>query len=114
MTARYVVVDTNVVVAGLVTSDPQAPTAIVLDGMREGRFPFLLSVALLAEYRTVLRRPRNRKLHGLTDSQMDEVLEALAPCGAVREPALGPSALDRGDDHLWALLRAAPGSSARC
>ena len=32
------VIDTNVVVAGLLTKDPDSPTAKILDGMSEARF----------------------------------------------------------------------------
>jgi hypothetical protein len=49
MIQRLAVVDTNVVVEGLLTKDPAAPTARILDGMLAGSFPFILSVVLLAE-----------------------------------------------------------------
>ena len=42
------VIDTNVVVAGLLTENTRSPTARILDGMCKGAFPFLLSTALLA------------------------------------------------------------------
>jgi len=41
------VIDTHVVVAGLLTRDAGSPTAKILDGMSRGAFPFLLSTALL-------------------------------------------------------------------
>ena len=44
------VIDTNVVVSGLFTADAGSPPARILDGMRQGTFPFLLSDQLLAEY----------------------------------------------------------------
>ena len=46
MEARALVVDTNIVVAGLLTGDPDSPTARVLNGMLEARFVYLLSPAL--------------------------------------------------------------------
>ncbi|MEZ5330675.1 MAG: hypothetical protein R2991_01180 [Thermoanaerobaculia bacterium] len=47
MTAsRAVVVDTNVVVAGLLTGDAHAPTALILDAMLAGRVLYALSVEL--------------------------------------------------------------------
>jgi predicted nucleic acid-binding protein len=58
------VIDTNIVVAGLLTAEAGSPTARILDGMRQGAFPFLLSTALLAEYREVLLREKTRKVHG--------------------------------------------------
>jgi len=103
------VVDTNVVVAGLLTSDPAAPTARLLDAMLRGEARFLLSEELLAEYRTVLLRPKIAKLHGLTAAEVDEILLRLATNGAVREPSAvtrGP----RGDGHLFALLEVEPGA----
>ena len=51
------VVDTNVVVSGLLTSVADAPPAMLLDAMLAGRVSFLLSTDLLAEYRDVLLRP---------------------------------------------------------
>lgn len=66
MSAATVVVDTNVVVAGLLTAGDASPVARILEGMLAAAFPFVLSEALLAEYRTVLVRPGLRKLHGLT------------------------------------------------
>ena len=109
--ARGVVIDTNVVVSGLLTREPTAPTAQILDGMLAGRFPFLLSIDLLAEYREVLRRPRVRRGHGLDDDTVDAILARLAQHAAVRQPvATQERAPDRGDQHLWALLAAAPGA----
>lgn len=54
---RTVIVDTNVVVAGLITADVGAPAAHILDGMLSGKLAFVVSAALLAEYRDVLNRP---------------------------------------------------------
>lgn len=109
--ARGVVVDTNVVVSGLLTHDAGAPTARILDGMLAGRFPFLLSVDLLAEYREVLLRPRLQRLHRLDERAIDAILARLAQHAAVREPTEpAERAPDRGDQHLWALLAAAPGA----
>ena len=46
---RTFVVDTNVVVAGLITGASDSPVRRVLDGMLAGAFRFLLSPDLLAE-----------------------------------------------------------------
>ena len=53
MSARCAIVDTNVVVAALLTQAHQSPVARVLDGMLLARFPFVLSEPLLAEYTTI-------------------------------------------------------------
>ena len=58
MSGPALVVDTNVVVSGLITSDATAPTARILDAMLRGELRFLLSEELLSEYRSVLLRPK--------------------------------------------------------
>jgi putative PIN family toxin of toxin-antitoxin system len=106
---RPAIIDTNVVVAALLTSDSDAPTARILDGMIGGSFPFVLSVALLAEYRRVLTRDRIRERHGLTTDQVDGVLSAIAANAIVREAVSSEeTAPDPGDQHLWDLLAGAP------
>ncbi len=55
MHAAPAVIDTNAVVSGLITASPGAPTALLLDGMLAGRFLYLFSDALLAEYRAPTR-----------------------------------------------------------
>ena len=104
------VIDTNVVVAGLITADAGSPTARILDGMRRGAFPFLLSDALLAEYREVLLRAKIRKLHGLGEQEVDQVLTEIATHAIVRQPEARTGAPDAKDNHLWSLLHAQPGS----
>jgi predicted nucleic acid-binding protein len=98
-------------VSGLLTSEPLAPTVRILDAMAEGRFRYLLSIALLAEYRVVLLRPRIRTRHGLSDRGVDTILEAIVVNGMMRDPepwALEPP--DPADAHLWSLVAAHPGA----
>lgn len=103
------IVDTNVVVAGLLTSDAVSPPARILNGMISGDFPFVVSVALLAEYRQVLARDRIRARHGLSMDKVDCILTAVAANAIVREPvASDESAPEPGDQHLWDLLAAVP------
>jgi len=87
-----------------------SPTARILDGMLDGRFRFLLSIELLAEYRGVLLRPRIRSRHRLAGNAVDVVLTVIAAAGVVLEAdRLG--ARPAGDDgHLWQILAAAPGA----
>lgn len=109
MSRRPAIIDTNVVVAALLTGDPEAPTVRILDGMIRGRFPFVLSVALLAEYRRVLARDRIRARHGLTMVQVDVILTDIAINAIVREAvAAEQTSPDPGDQHLWDLLAAVP------
>ena len=103
---RQLVVDTNVVVAGLISRPSDSPVCRLLDGMLAGSFSFLLSPALLDEYRRVILRPAIRELHGLTAEQVDIILTEIVANALIREVPhpLAPPAPDRGDDHLWRLL----------
>lgn len=102
------VIDTNVVVAGLLTANDASPVARILDGMLAAAFPFVVSEALLAEYRTVLVRPNLRKLHGLTVAEIETILTDLAQHAIVLNPPplAAPPAPDPGDQLLWDLLAA--------
>jgi uncharacterized protein len=101
-----VVVDTNVVVAGLLTGNDASPVARILDGMLAATFPFVVSEALLAEYRTVLLRPELRKLHGLTVAEVETLLTDIAQHAIVALPVAAAPAPDPGDQLLWDLLAA--------
>jgi putative PIN family toxin of toxin-antitoxin system len=104
MTARFAVVDTNVVVSGLLTRDVHSPTARILDGMLRGAFRFLLSADLLTEYRTVLLRAKIRAIHGLSPEQIDRLLAVIAANATIREPEPRTTPTDlRGDEHVWHL-----------
>ena len=106
MSRPAIIVDTNVVVAGLLTKDEASPVARILDGMLAAAFPFVVSEALLAEYRTVLVRPTLRKLHGLTVAEVEAILTDLAQHAIVLAPVASPPAPDPGDQLLWELLTA--------
>jgi len=101
-----VIVDTNVVVAGLLTPHDASPVARILNGMLAAAFPFVVSEALLAEYHTVLVRPSLRKLHGLTVTEVETLLTDLAQHAIVLAPMAAPPAPDPGDQLLWELLSA--------
>lgn len=99
------VVDTNVLVAGLLTAEITSPPAIILDAMLAGQLRFLLCVELLAEYRTVLLRKAVQKRHGLKETEVDALLEALATNAIVADIAgRTETAPDPGDNCLWRLL----------
>jgi len=72
MIGAVVVIDTKVVVAGLLTANDASPVARILNGMLTAAFPFVLSEPLLAEYRAVLVRPNLRKLHGMAVAERIE------------------------------------------
>ena len=106
MTSPAVIVDTNVIVAGLLTANDASPVARILDGMLAAAFPFVVSEALLAEYRAVLVRPKLRKLHGLTVAEVEAILTDLVQHAIVLNtpPLAAPPAPDPGDQLLWDLL----------
>lgn len=110
MRPKVAVIDTNVLVSGLITQDTMAPVCRIVDGMLIGAFPFLFSQALLEEYRKVLLRPGIQKFHRLSDQEVDTVLEEIVVNGIWREVTDGPQAPDSGDNHIWALLNSHPGS----
>ena len=103
------VIDTNVVVSGLINSDMDSPTVFVLDAMLDGSMVYLLSQELLNEYSTVLRRAKLLRLHGLSSEDIDRLLTHLVANAMWREPAVRASkAPDSSDGHLWALLATFP------
>lgn len=103
-------VDTNVLVAGLITADSRSPTSEVVNAMLDGRLFYLLSAELLLEYRNVLLRPRISMLHGLGEEEIDRLLNEITANAIWREipdnTHLQPP--DPGDAHLWALLESEP------
>lgn len=102
-----VLVDTNVVVSGVLAGIRESPNRFILDAMISGRLRFILSEALLAEYGEVLLRPAIVQRHGLTQADVDVVLEELVLNAQLHEPA--PATADSpvpGDEHVIALLRA--------
>lgn len=103
--------DTNVVVAGLLTAHADSPVARILDGMLCASFPFVVSQALLAEYHAVLMRPKLCKLHGLSVAEIDAILTDIARHAIVMTPmnlVTTPFAPDSGDQFLWDLLATRP------
>ena len=108
MASAVCVVDTNVVVSGLIGADKESPTVFVLDAMIDGGLVYLLSQELLNEYSTVLRRNSLVRLHGLSNQDIDRLLTHLVANAMWREPAVASKAPDSADQHLWALLAAFP------
>ncbi len=103
-----VIVDTNILVAALLTKDPQSPVARVFDGMLDATFAFAISEALLVEYRQVLIRPKLRKIHGLSATNVDAILTDISHHAIVLAPIPASAAPDPGDQHLWELLAVRP------
>lgn len=103
-------VDTNVVVSGLVSRAEGAPPQRILDAMLTAEFGFALSVELLAEYRGVLLRPGIVSLHGLIDAEVDEILQRLAleAVEVAPKPSAVPDGVEAGDEHVARLVLALP------
>jgi putative PIN family toxin of toxin-antitoxin system len=99
-------VDTNVVVSGLITGSAASPTAEVLDGMIAGRFRFVLSLDLISEYRDVLTRTRIRARHGLSEAQIETILKEVVANAAIVEVEPEPASRWKGDHHLLRVLTA--------
>jgi putative PIN family toxin of toxin-antitoxin system len=103
---RIFIVDTNVLVSGLISAEPASPTSKIVDAMLDGSLIHVLSPALLAEYRAVLLRPKLARLHGLDEAQIDLLLTEIVANAMWREAADDATheAPDPGDGHLRALL----------
>lgn len=108
MKPKGCIVDTSVVVSGLITEDPNTPPARILDTMLDGGIIYLMSADLLDEYSNVLRWPSLARLHGRTDEQIDRLLADLVANAVWHDPADRGIAPDPDDSHLWALLAGHP------
>lgn len=67
-----VVVDTNVILSGILSS--KGAPAEILDAWRERRFLLLISPAIIAEVLAVLNYPRIRKKYALSDSEIGQLI----------------------------------------
>jgi uncharacterized protein len=103
---QIAIIDTNVVVAGLLTHNQASPVANILNGMLSNRFRFVVSEALMAEYLTVLLRPNLRKQHGLNLTEVETLLTDITHQAIVLTPFPASKAPDPGDQMLWDLLAA--------
>ncbi|HRJ61383.1 MAG TPA: putative toxin-antitoxin system toxin component, PIN family [Azospirillaceae bacterium] len=78
---QRVVLDTNVLTAGL--RSRRGASFAVLCLLAERRFLALATTALFLEYEAVLKRPEQRKVHGLNVDEVEGLLRELA---AILEP----------------------------
>ena len=104
------IVDTNVLIAGLISAQQGSPTVKIVDAMLGGRIIYLLSPELLREYRTVLLRPKLLRLHRLNEQQIDCLMTEITANAIWHEiPAVSAEEVpDPGDRHLWDLLATEP------
>jgi len=109
MKSTPAIIDTNILVSGLISGNHLSPPSMIVDGMLQAAFPFLLSVELLQEYRQVLLRPKIQRLHKLAEAEIDIIMEELVANAIFRESVETSSqAPDKNDQHLWELLAAMP------
>jgi putative PIN family toxin of toxin-antitoxin system len=110
---RIFIIDTNVLVAGLISGQADSRTVKIVDAMLDGKMIFLLSPELLQEYRAVLIRPKLLRLHGLDEEQVDQLLTEITANALWRDlvPDVTERAPDPGDDHLWKLLAVEPSAA---
>lgn len=108
--APVFIVDTNVLVAGLITKQLSSPTVSIVNAMLSGSILYLLSAELLQEYRNVLLRPKLCRLHLLDEDQIDTILTEITANAIWHEvvATTDGGAPDPGDDHLWNLLATEP------
>jgi len=104
------IIDTNVIVSALITTNIASPASRIISAMLDGKLLYLLSPQLLGEYRTVLNRPKLSRQHQLNGQEIDRLLTELTANAIWREPTQSTGAPDPGDDHLWDLMAAHPGS----
>ena len=92
--------DTDIVVSGLISGDPNTPPARILDATLAGWVVYLMSGDLLDEYSNVLRRPSLVRFHRRTDEQLDRLRADLVANAIWRDPADGGDAPGPRDSHL--------------
>ena len=88
---RLWVVDTNVVVSGLL--NPHGPSARVLDAVLDGRLKLVYDARMLAKYRDVLHRPPLK----LAPAKITAFLNALQSQTMVSPTSLGIAGPDADD-----------------
>jgi predicted nucleic acid-binding protein len=114
----FVVIDTNVVVSGVVRGPETSPPRRIVEAMIGGHLRFVLSEVLLGEYRRVLLRQSIAQRHGLSEAEVDGVLLEIVVNATMREPKMpttgdestgvGGGSVPAGDAHVAALLRCIP------
>jgi len=78
-----VVLDTNVIVAGL--RSRTGASFLVLALVERGRLAIALNAPLIAEYDEVIRRPEHRRIHLLSDLQIRRFLRGLIASAEIVE-----------------------------
>jgi putative PIN family toxin of toxin-antitoxin system len=105
MAKHRVVLDSNVVLAGLYSS--RGASYRILEAVERGTLGIVLSTALLFEYEDILKR--HQVLLGVSDERIEEILDAL--CARSEHQRIyflwRPQLSDPKDDHILELAVAA-------
>jgi len=101
----YAVIDTNVIVAALLTKHDNSATRKVMSALWVGDIVPLISSDIIAEYRDVLTRPK----FPFEEDDVREVLESIAHCGKFIVPKPCSAALpDPKDVPFWEIILSCP------
>lgn len=100
------VIDTNVLLAGLLW---HGPPHSLLQHVRSGQLAMLLSPELLDELSEVLARPKFDAILARVQAPREELLTGIERLADVIDPPplIDPACRDRDDDHVLALALAA-------
>lgn len=109
MAALRVVLDTNVLLSGI--AYPASVPGKILAAWRQRSIEVFLSAYILEELRRVL--PRLSQRHGLSEAEIDDLVDTLALHAEVIEPvpSLEPELRDAADQPVWNTLLAVLKSS---
>ena len=108
MTIRFIA-DTNVLVSAQLVAHPQAPPLRIWEAILSRRFEHVVSSASIQELNQVLKRPNVAGRHGLSPTEVDDLVAALRKVSELAEPvATSAQAPDHGDQFLWNLLSSDP------
>ena len=92
------VLDTNIVVAGL--RSPTGASAALIDRALDRGFVLLLTVALALEYESVCGDPAQRIASGLSNEEVDVIVSALCAVAEPVQPRFGTSPQRSGSAHF--------------
>lgn len=90
----YAVIDTNVLISSLLTSNPNSATVLILKYVFDGKIIPLYSSTIIKEYKNVL----SRKKFNFTISQINYILSAIEKYGLQLEPTHKTISLPDMDD----------------
>ena len=90
----YAVIDTNVLISALLTSNPNSATVLILKYVLNGKIIPLYSTTILNEYKNVL----TRKKFNFTIYQINYILSAIEKYGLQLEPTHRNISLPDMDD----------------